>query len=105
MMTLRQFEIGVVASIDAYQPLASTGDTSTELVSAALVSHHVAGPVTGFCEWIFGTTSAFEAADVTTHIGLNILVGDDGEVDTGVMVDPMDPVSRYNPYVNLIVRR
>lgn len=94
---------GVVASIDAYQPLSLGQDT--ELASTALVSHSIAGPVTGFCEWILGTTSAFDAAAVTTHVGLNILVGDDGEVDAGVMVDPTDPTARYNPYVNLIVRR
>ncbi len=94
---------GVVASVDAYQPLSL--DADTELASAALVSHPIAGPVTGFCEWIVGTTSAFDAAALTTHVGLNILVGEDGEVDTGVMVDPTDPTARYNPYVNLIVRR
>lgn len=99
------FGFGVTAWIDTYQPLDGSGVSTAELAGGALAAHSVAGPVTAFCEWIVGTTAAFEAATITTHIGLNILVGDDGEVDTGVMVDPADPTARYNPYVNLTVRR
>jgi hypothetical protein len=96
---------GVSGSVDVYQPLASGEDSDAELAATALISHHIIGPVAGFCEWLVATTDAFDGAALTTHVGVNVSLGDDGELDTGVMVDPTDPTSRYNPYVNLIVRR
>lgn len=100
------YEIATMVGIDGSIPLTERSDHAAAVASNAVFAHHVAGPVTGFCEWIVGIpTQLGQDPTVTTHVGATIALGVDGEIDAGIMVDPLHPQGRYNPYVAVTLRR
>lgn len=94
----------LVTALDVTSVPGAFGDDAVVAVNAN-VSHAVTGPVGGFVEWI-GVTPVRDAAVAhTAHVGASVALGDDGELDAAVMLDPTAPTARVNPYLAVSWRR
>jgi hypothetical protein len=82
------------ADLDAYAP---------ELALTATLVRPIAGPVGGVLEWT--TIGSGDGLDHLAHLQLTIGLGDNAELDTGIVFTPDDPTAMANVTSALTWRR